>query len=172
MRNVALLRGINVGGRTMPMVDLRSCFVELGLRDVETVMQTGNVVFTSDEPVSSLKWLIEVGLRQNFNFSVRVQVYEMATLREIVDMSPFDNADADRHSYVVFFEDGLEQELFALTTNLDKEIDQVELGNGVLYWSVPKGSTLHSGFAKYLTTSRYRQSHTNRNIRTLRKIVG
>jgi hypothetical protein len=51
------------------------------------------------------------------------------------------------------------------------DIDRLVIGDGMIYWRVPKGSTLQSGFAKYLTKARYRDAHTNRNINTLRKII-
>lgn len=50
MRHVMFLRGINVGGTTVPMADLRACLAGLGLQDVRTVLQTGNVVFSSEGP--------------------------------------------------------------------------------------------------------------------------
>ena len=42
MRYVAFLRGINVGGRTIQMADLRECFDEMDFDDVRTVQQSGN----------------------------------------------------------------------------------------------------------------------------------
>jgi uncharacterized protein (DUF1697 family) len=171
MLNVAFLRGINVGGRAIHMADLRACFGDLGFDDVTTVLQTGNVIFSSDDSLARLKRTIEAGLSQRFGYSAHVQVVRMATLRQILHSSPFDGRDPQRHSYVVFFENGLEKELIAEAKDLDNNIDGVEVGD-VIYWRVPKGSTLQSGFARYLTKVRYREVHTNRNISTLRKIVG
>lgn len=171
MQSVAFLRGINVGGRVIQMAELRSCFTDMGLDNVVTVLQTGNVIFDSDEALSALKRLIEAGLHTRFNYPAHVQVYTVAHLREIVEATPFDGSDSQMHSYVVFFEDGLERELVVEASDLEAESETIELGDGVIYWQVPKGSTLQSGFAKYLTKVRYRDFHTNRNINTLRKIV-
>lgn len=44
---VALLRAVNVGGRTIPMTELRDCFIDLGFTDVSTYIQSGNVIFGS-----------------------------------------------------------------------------------------------------------------------------
>ena len=46
---IALLRGINVGGRTIKMADLGRCFADLGFENVKTVLQTGNVLFRADD---------------------------------------------------------------------------------------------------------------------------
>jgi uncharacterized protein (DUF1697 family) len=58
---VALLRGINVGGRAqVAMADLRDLFTALGFRDVRTLLQSGNVVFRADdEPTADLERLLE-----------------------------------------------------------------------------------------------------------------
>ena len=57
---VALLRGINVGGRnSVPMAGLRSVLKEMGLDDVTTYIQSGNVLFRSQAPVKSLPAQIE-----------------------------------------------------------------------------------------------------------------
>ena len=171
MQYLALLRGINVGGRTMLMADLRASFKEMGFRDATTVLQTGNVIFTSESSVATLKGMIEAGLHQRFDYPARVQVYRMSKVQEIVEASPFDGDDAERHSYVVFFEEGRERSLIAEVAGLDTSVERIALGDGVIFWQVSKGSTLHSGFAKYLSKARYRHLHTNRNINTLRKIV-
>lgn len=172
MQNVAFLRGINVGGRVIQMAELKVCFSDMGLDSVTTVLQTRNVIFGSDQTLGALKRTIEAGLHKKFNYPAHVQVYRLAQLRQIVEASPFDDHDSQMHNYVVFFEDGLEQQLLAEARDLDNTLNRIELGEGVLYWQVPKGSTLQSGFAKYLAKARYRDFHTNRNINTLRKIVG
>jgi len=172
MRYVAFLRGINVGGRTMKMADLEACFDEMGFDDVTTVLQTGNVVFSSSRGLVVLKRTIETGLARTFDYPARVEVYKLAQLRQIIEVSPYDGSDPKLHSYVVFFEDGLERQLIAEATELDNKIERIQVGDGVLYWQVPKGSTLKSDVAQFLTKARYKDFHTNRNINTLRKIVG
>ena len=171
MRNVALLRGINVGGRVIHMTELRALFSDLGFGGVTTVLQTGNVIFRSEDPLESLMQTIEVGLRERFGYAIHVWEFRLEELRGIVATSPFDGSDSRVHSYVVFFERGLERELLAEARDVDNDFERLELGNGVIYWQVPKGSTLRSGFAKYLTSARYRDFHTNRNINTLPKII-
>ena len=172
MQNVALLRGINVGGRTIPVAELKVVFSEMDLDNVKTVLQTGNVIFSSDRSLSSLKQLIEAALSERFNYPAHVHVHRMVQLRQIVEASPFEGTDSRTHSYVVFFVDGLEQKLMAEAKDLDSKVESIEVGDGVVYWQVVKGNTLQSSFAKYLTKARYRGFHTNRNINTLRKILG
>jgi uncharacterized protein (DUF1697 family) len=171
MRYVALLRGINVGGRTIKMADLTACFDEMDFDNVTTVLQSGNVLFDSAKSLATLKRTIEIGLHKKFDYPAHVQVCALARLAEIIDASPFDGSDPQIHSYVVFFEDGLEKQLAVEASGLDNRLECIEAGDGVIYWQVSKGNTLQSAFAKYLTKARYKNFHTNRNINTLRKIV-
>lgn len=154
------------------MAELRACFREMGFEDVTTVLQTGNVLLKSDRALPELKRTIETGLLERFNYPAHVHIVEMSRLRQIVEASPFDGGDSQMHSYVVFFESGRERELAVEAQGINGESESVELGDGVLYWQVPKGSTLRSSFSKFLTKARYRDFHTNRNINTLHKIVG
>jgi uncharacterized protein (DUF1697 family) len=144
MRYIGFLRGINVGGRTIPMTALRTCCEEMGLKEVSTVLQTGNVLFESAKSAESLKSLMQAGLGERFDYPVHVQIFPLATVRKIVDASPFSESDLSVHSYVVFFENGLEKQLMAEVGDEVNELDLLEVGNGVIYWRVAKGSTLQS----------------------------
>ena len=147
-------------------------FRSLGFDEVKTVLQTGNVAFRSDRRPATIKRTIETGLEEAFDYPAKAQVYTLERLRHIIEESPFDDGDPERHSYVLFFEDGLERQLAAEAADLDASIEQIEMGDSVLYWQVPKGQTLKSPLAAYLTKARYKTFHTNRNLKTLRKIVG
>jgi uncharacterized protein (DUF1697 family) len=89
-RYVALLRGINVGGsNVIKMADLRACFEELGLEDVATYIQSGNVVFSA--PRSSAQGLtaaIERALGAAFDYDSRVVVVSAAELARVVEQAP------------------------------------------------------------------------------------
>ena len=174
MRYVALLRGINVGRRTIKMADLKACFEGMAFKSVSTILQTGNVVFeanpTGSYPVEDLKGKIEVGLIKTFDYPAKAQVLSVENLKKIVHNYPFDMAESDQHDYVVFLENNLEQSLLAEPYALAKN-ERVKAGNGVVYWRVDKGDTLKSSFAKFLTKTKYKNFNTNRNIKTLRKLL-
>lgn len=70
---IALLRGINVGGKNMiKMADLKRTFEALGLGRVQTYIQSGNVLFDSDEEEKTLRDRIEREIEAVFGFSVSV----------------------------------------------------------------------------------------------------
>jgi uncharacterized protein (DUF1697 family) len=168
--HAVLLRGVNVGGRTIKMAELRARLEELGCANVRTILQSGNVVLDSSKASAALKKAIETGLSEAFGYPAKVQVLGIEALRAIADASPFAD-DEERHSYVVFLENGLEVKLLEEAGDLDPAIDQIAGGDGVIYWQVPVGMTLKSPFARYLTLARYKAFNTNRNLKTLRKVI-
>ena len=75
-RYVALLRGINVGGKNLiKMTDLKACFEALGFENVSTYIQSGNVLFSANKSnQAKLTSRIEEALSKTFNYKSRVVV--------------------------------------------------------------------------------------------------
>ncbi|MGU3294027.1 DUF1697 domain-containing protein [Williamsia sp. M5A3_1d] len=171
-RYVALLRGINVGGVRVGMSDLRDEFGHLGFTEVRTVLATGNVVFDADDDhtPSSLRELIEPALGKRFGYEAFVFVHTVDHVADVTGAYPFDESDGV-HAYVVFVaDDAVLDEL--LGVDIDGDVESVARGDGVVYWSVPQKQTLSSAFGKVLGRSAYKATTTNRNLRTLRRILG
>jgi uncharacterized protein (DUF1697 family) len=168
-RYVALLRGVNVGGINIKMADLAEVVRGLGYDDVKTVLASGNVLFTSSESASTTKERLEAALRERFGYEAWVHVLTRDAMVKIVDAYPFPRSE-ERHAYVVFIlkSDVLEG---MLAVELDPDFEQAEAGDGVLYWSVPKGSTLDSAFGKAHGSGRHKQWVTTRNLNTLEKLL-
>ncbi|HSD86941.1 MAG TPA: DUF1697 domain-containing protein [Kofleriaceae bacterium] len=93
---VALVRGINVGGaRPIKMTDLRAMFEAAGARDVETYIQSGNVVFghaTRSEP--TLTKAIEHAIAKAAGFAVSLVLRSAAEMAAVVKNNPFAKAGA------------------------------------------------------------------------------
>ena len=88
---IALLRGINVSGHRIIKMDLlrKSC-ESLGLKDVTTYLQSGNIIFTSkDSKPEALADLIMLEIEKDFGFHVPALVLPVDDLRQIVDRNPF-----------------------------------------------------------------------------------
>ena len=108
---VALLRGINVGGKNIiKMTALKACFEELGLKDVSTYIQSGNVLFSAaglDQ--ARLTKRIEEALSKTFNYQSRVVVRSHKQMKEIVAKAPkgFGSDPATYRYDVIFLKDPL-----------------------------------------------------------------
>lgn len=87
---IALLRGINVGGKNiMKMVDLRRVFEVMNLSEVQTYIQSGNVLFKSDEQEEPLCKRIEHEIEGAFGFFVPVILRTAEDLERIISNCPF-----------------------------------------------------------------------------------
>jgi uncharacterized protein (DUF1697 family) len=87
---IALLRGINVGGKNIiKMAELKKVFEGIGLCEVQTYIQSGNVLFKSDEGEKLLRKKIEYEIESVFGFSVAVVLRTAEELKEIISNCPF-----------------------------------------------------------------------------------
>jgi uncharacterized protein (DUF1697 family) len=163
----AFLRGINVGGRTLKMAEVKAFFRELGYSAVATYLQSGNVVFDAESP-SVVE--IEAAMTGRFAYPAKVLLVTFDALSEAISNCPFED-DPAYHRYLVFFKDGLEREFVSSAVGLDPAIESLKLGVGVVYWRVRVGMTLDTPVAKLLTKPKYKDFHTSRNIRTVAKMV-
>lgn len=106
---IALLRGINVGGHhIIKMSELKKAFEGLGLLNVQTYIQSGNVLFQSDEAEEPLRKKIEQEIEATFGFSVLVVLRTAAEWEQMIRDCPFtpeqiaeaENASASESLYV------------------------------------------------------------------------
>lgn len=175
VRMIALLRGVNVGGITVTSAALASTFVGEGFANVRTVLASGNVAF--DAPggapdARDLKARIESALERAFGYDAWIVLLTRQRVAEIAEAYPFPRADEVDHPYVVFSSSpDVAERLLAAGRGLLLPTESLEAGDGVLYWRVPKGSTLGTPFAKLLAKPRYKPHLTTRNLRTVEKLA-
>lgn len=105
---VALLRGINVGGRNkLPMRELTPLLAGLGLQNVKTYIQSGNVVFQSAEAdLAQLAQAITDAIRQQHGFAPYVLILEQAAFAAAAAANPFPEGEREPKSLHLFFMDG------------------------------------------------------------------
>lgn len=107
-RYLALLRGINVGGhRKVKMVELKALFEDLGCQEVQTYLQSGNVVFTASGKPESLATTIQKSIHSKWEFDVSVLVFSSEAFQELADSNPLlgrDNIDTSFLHITFLFE--------------------------------------------------------------------
>ena len=94
-RMVALLRAVNVGGRKLPMAELRALCGELGWSDVATYIQSGNLVFTAPGKADALEEKLEKAIDKTFRLDVPVIVRSRAEWASYPAENPFPKAAKD-----------------------------------------------------------------------------
>jgi uncharacterized protein (DUF1697 family) len=90
---ISMLRGINISGHRMIKMDaLNALYVEIGFKNIQTYIQSGNVIFQhQNENISELEKSISEGIRQKFGFEVPVIIKALEDLRQIIETNPFLN---------------------------------------------------------------------------------
>src|SRR5256885_11087562 len=91
-RMVALLRAVNVGGRKLPMAELRGLCGELGWSDVATYIQSGNLVFTAPGKAGEIEGVLEQAIQKEFGLDVPVIVRSRAEWARYPAENPFPEA--------------------------------------------------------------------------------
>ncbi len=169
---VALLRGINVGGRNkLPMKELRSILSKLGHETVKTYIQSGNAVFRSDR--SDLTEIgVEIGqaITQHFGFTPQVMVIGLDMLEQAVAQNPYpEAAEYPKTLHLYFLEKTATQPNLAQLTERQKESEHFSLIGRVFYLHAPEGigrSKLAERVEKSLGVAT-----TARNWRSVQKIL-
>ena len=99
---VALLRGINVGGKTkIPMAALRDSCAAAGCEDVVTYIQSGNIVLKSRLSAEKLRAALEEAIAREFGFNPTVMIRTAKELAAVVDRNPYPDA-GDKTVHVGF----------------------------------------------------------------------
>ena len=167
---LALLRGINVGGKNkLPMKDLAGMFEDAGCGNVQTFIQSGNVIFTATSSVSKgLAGVIASNIAARFGYKVPVILRTEQQLREVVSNNPF--PDAEDMLHVMFLADHPSPaKISALDPNRSAP-DAFILRGGDVYLHLPNGirdtKLTNAWFDSKLSTV-----STGRNWRTVTKLL-
>jgi uncharacterized protein (DUF1697 family) len=171
---VALLRGINVGGNNIiRMTELKRAFETLGLEQVATYVQSGNVVFEAGDAASNdLSRRIEAGLTDRFGYPARVVLRSHDELQSVVASAPLGfGGQPDLFRYDVMF---LRSPLTAADAIRDMPtrdgVDQAVAGEGVCYFSRLISRASQSYLSRVVGSPSY-QSMTIRNWNTTIKLL-
>jgi uncharacterized protein (DUF1697 family) len=170
---VALLRGINVGGKNLiKMPALKACFEESGFDRVATYIQSGNVLFESDLASAGLSRRIESMLAAAFDYLPTVVVRNRRQLRAIVERAPkgFGAQPAIYRYDVIFLKQPLTAKAALKHVPTNPVVDRAQAGTGVVYCSRLTAKATQSRLNK-ITGSPIYPSITIRNWNTTKKLL-
>jgi uncharacterized protein (DUF1697 family) len=171
---LALLRGINVGGNNIiKMADLKSCFENMDYADVSTYIQSGNVLFKSNESDKTrLTNKIEQMLSARFKYSSCIVVVTDAQLKIIVEEAPEGfGQEADKYRYdVLFVKEPLNPGEILKNLRIRDEVDRSFAGQSVLYFARNISRASQSYLTKIITLPEYK-SITIRNWNTTTRLL-
>src|SRR5512140_1984563 len=173
---ISLLRGINVSGHNMiKMAELKALYESLGFRNVTTYIQSGNVIFQSENGGSaSVEATIERAIEKQFGFPVVVVVRKPAELAKVIKANPFLGSDSIDESrlYITFLKTKPTPALAkALQPAAARSTDQYEILGCEVYLYCP------NGYGKTLLSNTFFEKQlkglaTTRNWKTVNTLYG
>ena len=172
MRYIALLRGINVGGKTLiKMEDLKACFEALGLDGVSTYIASGNVLFeTSQRSAAKLETKIERAIELRFQLPVKVVVLDRAAYGRIVEAIPKSwVGDESLRANVAFVRRGIDAKQVVRELGPDAVIEEVKAIDGAILWATKRDALERSVMRKLIGGATYKEL-TVRNLNTTLKL--
>lgn len=173
-RYLALLRGINVGGNNIiRMTELKSCFELLDFHDVQTYIQSGNVIFTSDgTDKQKLVLMIEKALSERFDYRSKIVLCTREELDVAVSGAPTGfGAEPELYRYdVAFLKEQMTAHDALQTIRLREGVDIADAGPGVIYFSRLISRAGQSYMSKIIALPIY-QHMTIRNWNTTTRLL-
>jgi uncharacterized protein (DUF1697 family) len=170
---VALLRGINVGGRTMvPMAELKALCEKEGLADVVTLLQSGNVIFKSDSSAAKLELQLEKAATKKFGREIDFFVRNGGDWKKLVAKNPFPAEAKDDPGHLVVLCLKVKPSAAALATLKSAIVgrEYFRAGDRCLYLVYPDGIGT-SKLTNAVIDRKLGTTGTARNWNTVRKIA-
>lgn len=171
MKYCAFLRGVNVKGTNMKMAEVCEVFKKAGVSEVNSVLASGNILFSSEKNPEELKQMLEKSMSEHFSYDAFLFIKSQNDVENFWNGNPFLKND-NLHCYAFVGNDGVENILMKeFETNLKSEHEDAKIVNHIFYWQITKGNTLDSSFGKILGKKSLKDQFTSRNINTFEKIL-
>ena len=168
---IALLRGINVSGqKKIPMVELRELLAKMGLSNVQTYIQSGNVIFQSSESnKAKLALQIHNAIKAHFGFEVPVLVLKPKELKAIFDACPVPE-DQKTNSYFMMLYEVPDKILVEEVSNLSYSNETFHIKDTCIYFYSAIGYG-KSKFSNNFFERKLKFTATARNYKTMAKLL-
>ncbi|REC49981.1 DUF1697 domain-containing protein [Chryseobacterium pennipullorum] len=171
MKYCAFLRGVNVKGTNMKMADVCQVFKDAGMKEVSSVLASGNIVFSSDENAEKLKTILEKAMSEQFAYEAFLFVKSQEETVRFWSSIPFEKRE-DAHIYAFVGVPGIQNTLMEEFQKASQtENEKAAIVDTIFYWQVPKGNTLESSFGKVLGKKSLKDQFTSRNVNTFEKVL-
>ena len=166
---IALLRGINVGGhKKILMADLRALLESLNFQNVQTYIQSGNVVFTSDEK-QDFEGIIAKVIETNYGWNVPILVKKASEMVKIIENCPFSEEKMEKSYFTLLQKKPSESQIEELETySFPNEEFHVTQDCVYYFCSTGYARTKMNG---NLIQKKLQVNITTRNYRTMMKLI-
>lgn len=172
-RFIAFLRAINVGGHNVTMLELRGIFETLGLKEVETFIASGNVIFASNgKDTRALQRKIENQLLRSLGYEVKAFLRTVSEVAAVAKYKPFDESQLCSAAAlnIAFLADPLGAEAEKLVVSFKTEVDDFHVHGREVYW-LCKTKQSDSRFSNTRFEKMLRLRATWRNVNTVVRLA-
>lgn len=173
MRYVALLRGINVGGKNrVAMQQLKTVFEQAGCSDVRTYINSGNVVFTDTRELPDVHAVLVAAIESDFGFPIAIQLRTQSNIKGLIDKIPADwQNDTEQRTDVMFLDDTIKSTDLDAYVVINPALDErIIRTDSELIWNIARVNVTKGNGIKLIGTDIYKHM-TIRNVNTVRKLA-
>lgn len=175
-RYVALLRGINISGKyKVPMAELKKGFEKLAFEEVKTYLNSGNVIFSSDEDdTKKLTNQIEEMIKHQFDLDIPVFVIAREALADILHNAPNWWGDDNKEIYdnlIFIMPPAKFSDVYNEIGEPKKELEKIESYKEVIFWSFSRKDYQKTNWWSKTASANISTKLTIRTANTVRKIV-
>ena len=172
IKYIALLRGINVGGKNkVAMQRLKSLFENIGFTDVFTYINSGNIIFSSNDNLDVIPEKIEEGFKSEFGFEVPILIKSKKDIERIAKHIPNDwQNNKEQRTDVAFLFPQIDSIDIIEKLPFKKEFFKIIYAPGALIWNIEKHYLNQSQLSKLAGHKLYQQM-TVRNVNTARHLA-
>ena len=175
-RYIALLRGINIGGKNkVSMTELKKGFENLGFVEVKTYLNSGNVIFSSDEDdIRSFTSRIETMIKNQFGLDIPVFVISKEKLADLLSNAPawWGNEDKEIYDNIIFImPPSTFTEVFNKIGEPKEELEKIKSCKEAIFWSFSRKDYQKTNWWSKTADANLSNKLTIRTANTIRRIV-
>lgn len=176
-RYIALLRGINISGKNkVPMAELKKAFEELGVGAVKTYLNSGNVIFSSDdENIEGLTSRIEAMIKDQFGLDIPVFVTSKEDLEDTLQHAPdwWGNENKEIYDNLIFImSPATFAEVWGEIGEPREGLEKIKDYKAAVFWSFSRKDYQKTNWWPKTASANISGKLTIRTANTVRKIVG
>lgn len=171
-RYIAFLRAINVGGRVVKMDDLKKMLALPGIKNINTYIQSGNVIFDSTSAdIQALKQKIEKKLLATLGYEVATIIKTIPDIERVIKNNPFKKYPEEMGLHVSFLAGAADAALVQQLLTLQNENEQFNVLGTEAYILVRKGAYGETKFSNTFLEKKLKVQATTRNWATVNKML-
>lgn len=175
-RYIALLRGINISGKNkIAMAELKSSFIQLGYKEVLTHLNSGNIIFSTNEQAGEeLAEIIKTMIFEQFRLDIPVFVIAQEELKALLNLAPvwWGTGDKDIYDNLIFVMPDITPEMIAEKIGEPSaDLEQILVCKNAIFWSFNRAKYAKANWWKKTARAGIAEHITIRTANTLRKVI-